>query len=377
MAVTFRSASGGQSSTAALTASVTQPASSAAGDLVLVAVNARDSQTFQAVSGWALSSQDHNTGSIPFTTAVYWKVLTGSESWPVSFTWTGTSVKFAWNAVAFTPGATLSMAIDGEAAVKIDTTAATTHTANAQTAVAASVCSVILNCGRRTASSATGITVTAPANWTEPANADQTTASGTGTAAAQLGVESCYRTGQSGTVTPGSATWSQTAEANVYHFLLKDQAATTNAGAVLATGAGHALNPAEVSPPLELSQFGTFSGVSSASAIMAVTLTVNQFVTSASMGAPRIELWDGTSAQIGADQYGTVSTTTSNTDTLTFTGVTYSQLAGLRVRVYGNQGAAAPGAQQAIGWASLTVTYQAAAGGTTLPELVMAPPIAA
>ena len=42
-------------------------------------------------------------------------------------------------------------------------------------------------------------------------------------------------------------------------------AGAANANAGLASGAGHALNPAEVSPPLELSQFGTFPGVTSTS----------------------------------------------------------------------------------------------------------------
>jgi len=228
MAVSFRAASGGQSSATATSVSATQPAGAATGDLVLVAVNAKDSQTFQAVTGWTLSSQDANAATIPFTTAVYWRVLDGTESWPISFTWTGSSVKSAWNAIAFTPGAGNSMTIDGEAAVKVDTAGATTHTANSQTAVDASVCSVVIDCGRRTASSATGITVTPPASWTEPANADQTTASGTTTALAQLGAESCYRTGQSGTVTPGAATWSQTVAANVYHFLLTDPPVPTS-----------------------------------------------------------------------------------------------------------------------------------------------------
>ena len=227
MAVTFRSASGSQSSTAALTASVTQPTGSLPGDLVFVALNIKNStsDTFSAVSGWTLSSQDANAfnGTSPFKTAVYYRVLDGTESWPISFSWTATTAKFAWNAIAFTPGAGNVIVIDGEAAVKVDTSAAQTHTANPQTAVAANVCSVIINCGGTSAASATAISVTPATNWTEPANADQSTASGTTAALSQLGVESCYRTGQSGTVTPGASTWSQTTiAANVYHFLLAD-----------------------------------------------------------------------------------------------------------------------------------------------------------
>lgn len=373
MAVTFRAASGGQSSVAALTASVTQPTGATTGDLVLVAINIKNStsDTFQALAGWTLSSQNANAFSPPFKTAVYWKVLTSGDTWPKTFTWASTTAKFAWNALAFTPGAGNTMAIDGQAAVKVDTTGASTHTANAQTAVAASVCSVIINCGRTSAGAITAITVTPATNWTEPTNAEQSTASGTTTALAQLGVESCYRTGQSGTITPGASTWSQsTIAANVYHFLLKDVAAATTANAVLATGAGEAWNSAEVSPPLELSQFGTFTGVTASTPILGVTLVVNQFVTSASMGAPTYELWDysGTPALIGTTQTGTVSLTTSNTDTFFFTGVTNAQLSTLRVRVYGRQGSAAPGAQLAVGWASLTVTYSADTGTGLAPQ---------
>ena len=66
------------------------------------------------------------------------------------------------------------------------------------------------------------------------------------------------------------------------------------------------------------------------------------------MGAPRLELWDGTSAQIGADASGTHTTSTANVDTFTITGVTYSQLAELRVRIYANCGTAAAGATQSV-----------------------------
>ena len=377
MAVTFRAASGSQSSTAALTASVTQPASAATGDLVIAGFTVKDAQTFTAKAGWTLE-QNANGNSNVSTTATYWKVLTAGDTWPTSFSWTGSSVKFAWVAAAFTPGAGNSMTVDGEAAVKVDTTA-TTHTANARTAVAGSVCSVIFNLHRNSASGATGATVTAPTNWTEPANGDQTTASGTTTALSQLGAEVCYRTGQSGTVTPGSCTLSLTGTQNTYHFLLTDPAAATTVNAVVASGAGKALNTAEVSPPLELSQFGTFTGVSSGTPILAVTLTVNHYATTTAIGVPRFELWDGTTAPIGARQYGTVSTSSAHTDTFTFTGVTYAQLATLRVRIWGTQGSAAAGQQQAVGWASLTVGYTAApaaapAAAVTAPRRLLVLP---
>lgn len=371
MAVTFRAASGGQSTVQALTASVTQPTGAATADLVIVALTVKDAQTFTAKAGWTLE-QNANANSNVSTTATYWKVLTAGDTWPTSFAWTGTSVKYAWVAAAFTPGGGNTMAVDGEAAVKVNTTA-TTHTANSKAAVAASVCSVIVNCHRNSAATANGATITPPTNWTEPANGDQTTAAGTTAALAQVGVGVCYRTGQSGTITPGSCTLSLTGTQNTYHFLLKDQSAVTTAVAVLAAGAGKAWNPAEVSPPLELSSFGTFAGVTPTASINSVILSVGQFASTATMGAPTYELWDhsGAPAQIGADQTGAVSTVTSHVNTFTWTGVTYSQLATLRVRVYGNQGAAPSGAQQAVGWASLTVTYSA-----TPPDLVMSPRVA-
>ena len=75
------------------------------------------------------------------------------------------------------------------------------------------------------------------------------------------------------------------------------------------------------------------------------------------MGACTFQLWDGASAQIGATQTGTASTSSSNVSTATFTGVTYSQLATLRVRVFGHNGTAAAGATESVDWVSLTVNY--------------------
>jgi hypothetical protein len=226
MAVSFRAASGGQSTTTSLSASVTQPSGAVAGDMVIVGITVKDAQTFTAKSGWTLE-QNPNSNSNVMTTATYTRVLDGTESWPIAFAWTGSSVKYAWVAAAFSPAAGNVVALDGEAAVKVDTTS-TTHTANAQTAVAASVCSVIFNLHRNSSSGSTGSTVTPPTNWTEPTNGDQTTAAGTTTALSQVCAEVCYCTGQSGTVTPGSCTLSLTGTQNTYHFLLKETPETSN-----------------------------------------------------------------------------------------------------------------------------------------------------
>jgi hypothetical protein len=125
-----------------------------------------------------------------------------------------------------------------------------------------------------------------------------------------------------------------------------------------------------ISPGLELSQFGTFTGVTTGTPITLVTLNVNQFTTDANIAPLSYELWDftGTPALLGTAA-GTVSTTSSNVDTANFTGVTYPMLGTLRVRIYAAQGTATSGAQQAVGWASLTVTYSADTGtGLAVPQ---------
>jgi hypothetical protein len=124
-------------------------------------------------------------------------------------------------------------------------------------------------------------------------------------------------------------------------------------------------NPPEDSPQLEASGFGTFSGVGSGDTINSVTATVNQWQSSASFAAPTYQLWDGTSGQIGSDVTGTVSTSTSNTDSPSWTGVTYSQLATLRLRITAHSGSAASGATQSVDWVALTVNYTSS-GGTPI-----------
>lgn len=123
-----------------------------------------------------------------------------------------------------------------------------------------------------------------------------------------------------------------------------------------------------ISPGLELSNFGTFTGVTLGTPINLVTLNVNQFTTNLNIAPLRYELWDysGAPALIGTAN-GTVSTTTSHTDTADFNGVTFGMLGTLRVRVYAAQGTATSGAQQAVGWGSLTVVYSADTGSGLAP----------
>ena len=133
----------------------------------------------------------------------------------------------------------------------------------------------------------------------------------------------------------------------------------------MATGTGKAFNEAESSPPLELSGYGTFTGPGASDTINSVTLTVNQFSAATAIGPPRYELWDGTTAVIGSAA-GTASTSSAHTDTAVFTGVTYAQLATLRVRITGYQGAALSGSVLNVNWAGLTVSYTPASGTTAV-----------
>ena len=100
------------------------------------------------------------------------------------------------------------------------------------------------------------------------------------------------------------------------------------------------------SPYLELSGFGTFTGVTSSAAINSVTLAITQYQSVSSMPANTFELWDysGTPAIIGSTQTGTASTSSSNVDTAVYSsGITYGMLATLRVRVYAHSGNTASG----------------------------------
>ena len=115
----------------------------------------------------------------------------------------------------------------------------------------------------------------------------------------------------------------------------------------------------ETSPALELSGF-TITGPASGDTIEWVRASVTEHQSDAAQAAATFELWDSSGpTQIGATQTGTASTSTSSVSTATFTGVTYSQLANLRVRVYGNANAGTSYVES-VDAASLTVSYSPA-----------------
>ena len=130
--------------------------------------------------------------------------------------------------------------------------------------------------------------------------------------------------------------------------------------------------PPEVSPYLEVYGFPV-SGVGAPDTIEWVQVSVTEHQSDALQAACTFELWDysGTPAQIGSTQTGTASTSTGNVSAATFTGVTYSQLAALRVRVYGNANTGS-GHIESVDAVSLTVAYMpsSAAGATVSPAVV-------
>ena len=123
------------------------------------------------------------------------------------------------------------------------------------------------------------------------------------------------------------------------------------------------------SPYLEVSGFGTFTGVTSSSVINSVTVAITAYQSVSTMPANAYQLWNGTTAQIGTTATGTASTSSSNVDTATFTGVTYAELSALRLRIYANSGNTASGTAyvDAVG---ITVNYTPSPDATVTPSAV-------
>lgn len=135
---------------------------------------------------------------------------------------------------------------------------------------------------------------------------------------------------------------------------------------VVMAGAGSISTAAIQSPALEAFSFGTFPQIPNGSAITSVTVVINEWASSAGMNPASFELWDGTSARIGSTQLGTASTSPYNLDSATFTGVTYSQLATLRVRMYANAGTSVQGDQELANSVSLTVAFTPSTNATAV-----------
>ena len=128
MALTFRSASGANGgSSSASSFATTLPTGWAAGDLVVVGASMSNAGTFSAVTGWTLDNQAQNSGSAAFNSATYYRIMQAGDTAPTIAN--SSAGKYTWVAAAFTPGAGETISLDVEAAVNVNTTAATAFTA--------------------------------------------------------------------------------------------------------------------------------------------------------------------------------------------------------------------------------------------------------
>ncbi len=128
------------------------------------------------------------------------------------------------------------------------------------------------------------------------------------------------------------------------------------------------------SPALTVSGFGTFPQVPAGSVILAVIANVAQYGSDAQIAAPVYELWDGTAARIGSPVVGTATTSTSNVDSVVFTGVTYGQLATLQLRIYAETQQGNSGATVSVDAAALAVEWSAAVV-TAFPDVLAVPTV--
>lgn len=236
MALSVRAASGGQNgATAVSSQAVTFPAGTTTNDLVYIIVAVNSTVSSPVAAGWnpLLTTNSTNTQS----TIVCYRSIQAGDTAP-TITWTTTG-KASWVAVTLQPAAGQQAAHSGFGTVLNSGTAGTSFTPNSYAAGAATGASVLLSGFKTSANGAAGITTTAPTNWTEPTNGDQTTA--VGSTARQAAAETSVRTGQTGTITPGAETASLSSFGIVHHAFAIEQTPqpTVDAGAdATVTGGG-------------------------------------------------------------------------------------------------------------------------------------------
>lgn len=222
MALSYRSSSSAQSATAVATVTPTLPTGATTNDLVYICCSVNAVYTSPVDPGGWTVRHDTNSDATGRTFLAY-RTLQAGDSNPV-FSWTSTG-KTAWTAICVQPAAGQQAAHSGLATPTINATN-TSHTSTAFAAGGLSGISVLLTGYREGANGATGITTTPPTNWTEGTapDGDVTTASGTSSALRQVSSWHAYRTGQTGTITPGAQTVSLTSVANLYHAFAVEQA---------------------------------------------------------------------------------------------------------------------------------------------------------
>ena len=125
--------------------------------------------------------------------------------------------------------------------------------------------------------------------------------------------------------------------------------------------------PLVTSPVLEAYGFGPFTGVPAGSGIVTVIATIGQYGSSPGIAGPLYQLWDGTSAQIGATQAGQPSQYYENADEVSFAGVTQAQLPTLRLRIIAQAQTGNSGATESAGWVALTVGYTPSLSAAVAP----------
>lgn len=224
MALSYRSSiavNGGAATVTTLTP--TLPTGWAANDLIYFCFSIGSTLAGQVTpAGWT-TAWTANSDATGFTLFAY-RTMQTSDTAP-AFSWTNLG-KWAYTGICIQPAAGQLATHSGLAGPTVNATA-TSHTSPAFAAGALSGCSVLLTGYRGGSNTATGVTTTAPTNWTEPAsNADTTTAAGTTSALRQMAAWHAYRLAQTATITPTAQTASITAVANLYHAFAIETSAT-------------------------------------------------------------------------------------------------------------------------------------------------------
>jgi hypothetical protein len=198
----------------------------AAGDLVVIILAvAVASVTFTQTAGtgtWTIHASTNNGGATALSTMAAYRIFTGGETNP-TFSW-GSAARwtFAWAAFSPDPGGTL--AVDAWGTDKADTTAATAHTANADTAAGGGECSVLLTGAVAGANGTNPVNFSGPPGWLTPPGGQQSNTGGSSTREYAPAV--FWQQPVADTVTPGAqtvrggTTGTGTTTANLYHLLI-------------------------------------------------------------------------------------------------------------------------------------------------------------
>ncbi len=128
------------------------------------------------------------------------------------------------------------------------------------------------------------------------------------------------------------------------------------------------------SAALTVSGFGTFPQVPSTAVILTVIANITQHGSDVQIEAPVYELWDGTSARIGTAKSGGASTSAAHVDSVVFTGVSYSQLATLQLRIYATSQPVNTGATTSVDAASLSVEWLPNRNASVTPNVLAVKP---